>query len=123
MKSHAARIQVRPSVHEFESRNGLSLGERVSAFLRRRHPSKTADNVAAETGIPVNTIKTWLQRGSAPDAEGYTALWIAYGPDFLDVIAAGRSPEWLTQVRRANEARQLKAQIAALKNKLQEVRP
>lgn len=84
---------------------------------------KTADNVAAETGIPVNTIKTWLQRGSAPDAEGYTALWIAYGPDFLDVIAAGRSPEWLTQVRRANEARQLKAQIAALKNKLQEVRP
>lgn len=123
MKSHAVRIQSRSSVHEFESRNGPSLGERVSAFLRRRHPMKTADNVAAETGIPVNTIKTWLQRGSAPDAEGYTALWIAYGPDFLDVIAAGRSPEWLTQVRRANEARQLKAQIAALKNKLQEVRP
>lgn len=123
MKSQPIGIQTRPFVHEFESRDGRSLGERVAEFLRRRHPKKTADNVAAETGIPVKTIRTWLQRGSAPDAEGYTALWIAYGPDFLGAIAAGRSPEWLTQVRRANEARQLKAQIAALKNKLQEVRP
>lgn len=122
MKSHAARIQVRPSVHEFESRNGLSLGERVSAFLRRMHPVKTADNVAVETGIPVNTIKTWLQRGSAPDAEGYTALWIAYGPDFLEALAAGRSPDWLVQIRRAHEALQLKAEIAALEKKLAGVR-
>lgn len=122
MKSHAARIQVRPSVHEFESRNGLSLGERVSAFLRRMHPSKTADNVAAETGVPVNTIKTWLQRGSAPDAEGYTALWIAYGPAFLEALADSRSPDWLKQIRRAHEALQLKAEIAALEKKLAGVR-
>ncbi len=122
MKSHAARIQSRPSAHELESRNGTSLGERVSAFLRRRHPSKTADNVAAETGIPVNTVKTWLQRSSAPDADGYTALWLAYGPEFLAAAAAHRSPEWLAQARRAQEAKQLKAQISALEHKLSQVR-
>lgn len=122
MKSHAVRVQSRPSVHEFESRNGQSLGERVSAFLRRMHPTKTADNVAAETGIPVNTVKTWLQRGSAPDAEGYTALWIAYGPEFLEALAGGRSPDWLVQTRRAHEALQLKAEIATLEKKLAGVR-
>ncbi len=122
MKSHTAKIQPRASVHEFESRDGLSLGERVSAFLRRLHPIKTADNVAVETGIPVNTIKTWLQRGSAPDAEGYTALWVAYGPDFLAAAAANRSPEWLAQARRAQEAKHLKAQISALEHKLSKVR-
>lgn len=122
MKSHAAKVQTRPSVHEFESRDGLSLGERVSMFLRRMHPLKTADNVAAETGIPVNTIKTWLQRGSAPDAEGYTALWVAYGPDFLAAAAANRSPEWLSHVRQTQEAKQLKAQISALEHKLSKVR-
>lgn len=118
MKSHAARTHSRSIANEFEPRNVVTLGERVSAFLRRRHPVKTADNVAAETGVPVNTIKTWLQRGSAPDAEGYTALWIAYGPDFLETLAGGRSPDWLVQVRRAHEALQLKAEIAALEKKL-----
>lgn len=122
MKSHTAQIQPRASVHAIESRKSLTLGERVSAFLRRMHPTKTADNVAAETGVPVNTIKTWLQRGSAPDAEGYTALWIAYGPEFLEALAGGRSPDWLVQTRRAHEALQLKAEIAALEKKLAGVR-
>lgn len=123
MKSHAAQIRSHASVHDFESRNGPSLGERVVAFLRRRHPLKTADHVAAATGIPVNTVKTWLQRASAPDAEGYTALWIAYGPDFLGVLAGGRAPTWLVDLRRAHDAKQLKAEIAALEAKLAEVRP
>lgn len=122
MKSHIAQVQPRASVHAVESRKSLTLGERVSAFLRRMHPAKTADNVAAETGIPVNTIKTWLQRGSAPDAEGYTALWITYGPAFLEALADRRSPDWLVQIRRAHEALQLKAEIAALEKKLAGVR-
>jgi hypothetical protein len=94
----------------------------VSAFLRTRHPVKTADNVAADTGIPVNTIKTWLQRGSAPDAEGYTLLWLAYGPEFLAVLADGRAPQWLLAARREHEAALLKAEIEALKLKLAKVR-
>jgi hypothetical protein len=122
MKSHTAQVQPHASAHAVESRKTITLGERVSAFLRRKHPTKTADNVAAETGLPVNTIKTWLQRGSAPDAEGYTALWISYGPEFLEALAGGRSPDWLVQTRRAREALQLKAEIAALENKLARVR-
>lgn len=122
MKSHVIQTRARASVHEFESRNGPGLGERIVAFLRRQHPLKTADHVAAATGIPVNTVKTWLQRGSAPDAEGCTSLWIAYGPDFLAVLAGGRAPGWLVDLRRDYEALQLKAEIAALEKKLSEVR-
>lgn len=118
MNAHPVRIHSHASRHEIESRRGLSLGERVSAFLRLRHPLKTADNVAADTGIPVNTVKTWLQRGSAPDADGYTLLWLAYGPEFLAVLADGRAPQWLLQARRQHEAAALKAEIAALKTKL-----
>lgn len=117
MKSHPVRIQSHPVAHEIESRERQSLGERVVTFLRMRHPVKTADNVAADTGIPVNTIKTWLQRSSAPDAEGYTLLWVAYGPEFLAALP-DRPPAWLQDIRRAQEAAQLKAEIAALTSKL-----
>jgi hypothetical protein len=121
MKSQASRTHAHASAHEFESRRTLTLGERVCAFLRERHPVKTADNVSADTGIPFNTIKTWLERASAPNAEGYTALWMAYGPDFLAALA-DREPAWLQDVRRAQEAAQLKAEIAALQHKLAGVR-
>lgn len=121
MKSHTPQIRAQAVSHEFESRSSLTLGERVCAFLRDRHPVKTADNVAADTGIPFNTIKTWLDRASAPNAEGYTALWMAYGPDFLAALA-DREPVWLRDVRRAQEAAQLKAEIAALEIKLAGVR-
>jgi hypothetical protein len=121
MKSHASQTHAHASAHEFESGSRLTLGERVCAFLRQRHPVKTADNVAADTGIAFNTIKTWLDRASAPNAEGYTALWMAYGPDFLAALA-DREPAWLRDVRRAQEAAQLKAEIAALELKLSGVR-
>jgi hypothetical protein len=121
MKSHTPQTHAHAYAHEVESRSRLTLGERVCAFLRDRHPVKTADNVAADTGIPFNTIKTWLDRASAPNAEGYTALWMAYGPDFLAALA-DREPAWLQEVRRAQEAAQLKAEIAALEIKLAGVR-
>lgn len=121
MKSHASRTHAHASAHEFESRGHMTLGERVCAFLREKHPVKTADNVAADTGIPFNTIKTWLDRASAPNAEGYTALWMAYGPDFLAALA-DREPAWLKDARRAQEAAHLKAEIAALQIKLAGVR-
>ncbi len=96
-------------------------GERVVAFLRARHPVKTADHVAARANIRLNTVKTWLQRGSAPDADGYTALWLAYGPEFL-VAALGlppsRLPAWLKKALRDQRAAELKAEIAVLEAKL-----
>lgn len=121
MKSHPKQIQTHASAHEIESRKRASLGERVVAFLRSRHPLKTADNVAADTGLPLNTVKTWLQRSSAPDAEGYTQLWIAYGPAFLAALP-DKPPAWLEDIRRTQEAASLKAEIAALEMKLSGVR-
>lgn len=121
MKSHPARIQTHPASHEIESRERQSLGERVVTFLRARHPMKTADNVAADTGIPVNTVKTWLNRASAPDGDGYTKLWVAYGLDFLAALPDVQPP-WLQDIRRELEAAHLKAEIAALTSKLAGVR-
>ncbi len=121
MKSHATQTHAQATTQEFESRGHLTLGERVCSFLRERHPVKTADNVSADTGIAYNTVKTWLDRASAPNAEGYTALWIAYGPDFLAALA-DREPAWLKDIRRAQEAAHLKAEIAALEAKLAGVR-
>lgn len=121
MQSHPIRIQSHPVRYEIETREGQSLGERVVAYLRARHPNKTADNVAADTGIPVNTIKTWLNRGSAPDGEGYTKLWVAYGLEFLAALP-DEPPAWLQQFRRDIEAAHLKAEIAALTSKLSGVR-
>lgn len=117
MKSHPSRIQPHAASHEIESRGRTSLGERVVAFLRSRHPTKTADNVAADTGVSVNTVKTWLDRASAPNADGYTRLWIAYGPDFLAAMP-DKPPAWLDQFRRDREAAHLKSEIAALEAKL-----
>lgn len=117
MKSHVTRTHGHASAQAVESRRHLTLGERVCAFLREQHPAKTADNVSADTGIPYNTVKTWLDRASAPNAEGYTALWIAYGPDFLAALA-DREPAWLKEIRRVQEAAHLKAEIAALELKL-----
>lgn len=123
MNAHAVGIRIPAASHAFESR-GADLGERVSAFLRAKHPAKTAFNVSADTGgrVPVNTIKTWLQRGSAPDADGYTELWLAYGIEFLAALADRRAPEWLIEARRNYEALLLKQEIARLELKLAKVK-
>lgn len=99
------------------------VGERVVAFLRRRYPQKTAELVAADCpGLPAGTVQKWLDRGSAPNASGYTRLWLAYGPDFLAAIAPDQTG-WLDQAVRAQRAAELKTEIAALEAKLAGVRP
>ena len=123
MKSHAPGIRPRAGTHEFESRDGPSRGERVQVFLRRRHPFKTAANVFADLGgrVPMPTIKTWLQRGSAPDSAGYQELWLTYEADFLTAMAGDRSPQFLIAWKREREAAAFKAEIAALEAKLARV--
>jgi hypothetical protein len=89
----------------------------VIAFLRRRHPLKTADHVGVETGVPAGTVQKWLDRGSAPSVAHYCRLWLAYGPEFL-AATTDRAPAWLDAAHRAEEAARLKAEIAAREARL-----
>ena len=87
------------------------------AFLRHRHPLKTPDHVAAESGVPAGTVQKWLDRGSAPSVAHYCRLWLAYGPEFL-AATIERAPAWLDAAHRAEEATRLKAEIAAREARL-----
>lgn len=101
-----------------------SAADRVAAFLRRLHPIKTAENVAADTGLNADTVQKWLDRGSMPSAVGLIYLVGAYGPDFLSACMGDRAPEWLTAAGQDAELARLKAErealdarIAALRNR------
>lgn len=88
--------------------------EAVVAFLRTRHPIKTAEAVEAETGVPAHTVKHWLERGVLPSFLHCMALIGAYGPEFL-VAALPRHPRWLQEVWRAEKVRRLEEEFASLR--------
>lgn len=117
MKSHPARIRAHTLSNDVESARGSQLGRRIVAFLSSRHPVKTAENVAADTGVPINTVKTWLGRESDPSGRAYVRLWLAYGPEFL-AATIEHAPAWLDAAHRAEEAARLKAEIAAREARL-----
>lgn len=89
-----------------------NVGERVIAFLRQRHPIKTADNVAADSGVPAGTVQKWLDRGSAPSVVHFARLVSAYGPD-VAALAFASPPAWLDHAQRTERAAILRAEIAA----------
>lgn len=96
--------------------------ERIVAFLRRAHPSKTAECVSAATGISPNTIGKWLDRGSAPSTWATFRLIAAYGPEFACAVMAD-PPDWLSASARAEEQQRLRSQIAVLEARLDRSAP
>lgn len=89
--------------------------ERIIAFLRSRYPTKTADNVAADTGLGAPTVQTWIDRCTAPNIVGIIALTSAYGPDFLTACMGERAPAWLSAAHREAEAARIDREIEELK--------
>lgn len=96
--------------------------ERVGAYLRRIHPTKTAENVSADTGLNAETIQKWLDRCSMPSGAGMLWLVIAYGPDFLAACLGERTPAWLTAAGQDAEIARLQAQREALDARLATLR-
>lgn len=92
--------------------------ERVIAYLQRRYPTKTPESVEADTGIKAATVQKWIVRRSAPGFAAMFRLLCAYGPELL-CVALDNPPAWLDEAARAEEAKNLKAQIAALNAKLE----
>lgn len=94
------------------------LAERVIAFLRRRHPVKMPEAVAAETGISAHTIRKMEERASAPSLAVFIALGSAYGPEFLHAVSGWR---WLDAESRAEKLAAIEARRARLEEELRAI--
>lgn len=95
--------------------------ERVAAFLRQMHPVKTAEAVAAETGLACDTVRKWLARASAPALPALLALIAVYGPDFLDAVLA-RPPDWVVRAAQQRRLVALEAEQARLSRMILDLR-
>jgi DNA-binding phage protein len=96
--------------------------ERVTSFLRARYPTKTAEIVAADTGLQATTIRQWLDRGSAPSFRATLALIAAYGPALLAIAMGDEPPEWLSRAARAERQAELEARLADTAAELEQMR-
>lgn len=96
------------------------VGERVICFLRNIHPAKTAENVAADTGVAAATVKKWMERSSVPSGLAMMRLIATYGPEFL-VAAFPSAPLWLRDASRAYRIAKLSQQQEALQRELDEL--
>jgi DNA-binding phage protein len=74
----------------------LSAGERLAAFLRRRHPYKTAAHVAALAGVAPAAIEKMLEREALPSFATLGRLLAAYGPALL-AETMDHPPAWLLE--------------------------
>lgn len=91
--------------------------DRVVAFLRARYPAKTAESVAAETGLGADRIRKWIDRGSKPSCAACFVMISVYGPEFLSAVM-DRPPAWIDTAARAARREQLRAEISALEARL-----
>lgn len=94
------------------------VAERLSSFLRAKHPSKTADNVAADTGIGAATVARWLDRGSTPRMDSLSQLVGAYGAEVLCAIL-DRPPPALIAAARQEERERVEGEIARLRAQIE----
>lgn len=93
------------------------VGARVTAFLRRRHPFKTAARVAGDTGCGVDAVEKWLERASTPSGAAMLRLFLAYGPDFICAVV-DEPPAWLDARRVALRQAELETSIARQRDEL-----
>lgn len=98
-----------------------SFGERLAAFLRARHPLKTALLVAADTGLDAGRIEKWLALKARPDCEAVLILIETYGPSLL-LTLAGAPAHWISAAALAEERAALEAQHAAVAARLNALR-
>lgn len=94
----------------------------VIDYLRRVHPHKTAEFVAAAAEQQPTTVRKWLDRGSAPSFPAFVKLVAAYGPALLAVAFGDEPPEWLSRAARAERQAALEAEHARIGEELAKVR-
>lgn len=85
-----------------------------SAFLRKQHPTKTADHVHARSGVPADTVKNWLKGRNQVSLQHSILLFTAYGPNVLKSMWSGVVPGWLDSAVQAYALETLERKQAAL---------
>lgn len=94
--------------------------ERVTAFLRRMHPVKTAHCVESEAGIPATTVRKWLEQGCAPSGKHTAALARRYR-GFLWAVFPEAENEWVAEIARQDELERLERQAATIRQQMSDV--
>jgi hypothetical protein len=90
--------------------------EGLTTYWRRLYPRKTADKVAADTGLPIETVKNWLKGRNGLRVPQLLVILAVYGPDALAACWGGRPPAWLNAsvaAKRSQDLDRLQAQIDA----------
>lgn len=91
---------------------------RVVAFLRRKYPSKTADCVAADTGIKADTVRKMLADYSTPTWANTYRLIRAYRAALLAAAFLDDPQEWIKAAARDEEHRATVKELERVKLKL-----
>lgn len=94
---------------------------RFAQLLRKIHPHKTADAVAADTKISVGTIRRWLALESAPHLFTFMVLVGKYGPEVVKAFYAD-APDWLSDAYRTEQLAYLTQQQEAAQRAIEELR-
>jgi hypothetical protein len=96
-----------------------TVAERVVEFLRARHPSKTAECVAAETGLNVHTLRKLIERQSAPSLATFGRLGAVYGSPFVSAVFEW---DWLDADKADAENDRIEKMISELRERQRELR-
>jgi hypothetical protein len=91
--------------------------ERLCAFLRKRHPIKTAESVEAATNgrVKAATVRKWLDWLSFPSFMAYCALIECYGAELLvDVVV--NAPQSIRDAANAERDMRYERRLAELRS-------
>jgi hypothetical protein len=77
--------------------DATDVAKSIADYLRSKHPVKTAESVAADTGCTVAAVKRWIYSDSAPSCACLFKLIQAYGPDILAAVLPPSS--WIERAR------------------------
>ncbi|TDR94177.1 hypothetical protein [Enterovirga rhinocerotis] len=82
------------------------------AFLRARHPTKTAAHVAAATGEPLETVRKWLRHETRPGMRALLVLVCVYELPLVEACLR-RHPDWIVRAREDAGRHVLAAELRA----------
>lgn len=104
------------SNNTFAGKDRHLVGQRLCRFLRSVHPAKTAERVAADTGVPVATVARWMEREGSPSAPALLRLASVYGTEVLHAVA----PElpWLAVAVKVTRAATLRGALAQVETEI-----
>jgi hypothetical protein len=78
-------------------------GSRLVGFLTKLHPQKTADCVAADTGVPASTVRKWLAGDTTPGFAATHRLIATYGAAFIAAAMGFNLMEMVERMCAENE--------------------